>query len=173
MRITRSARVILVLALVALSTVEPAAGQTPQPAPAVNDPSLLDLTRATVVTPSGLSLQERTAVRVLVEEVAKRTNIRLPVSTQWPADAVPVIAVGPIDTAPAWAGAGLRGAPPAGPRPNAEGYRVAVNPGALRGQPRSLPGSTPAAAAPRRCWCSAPTREACSSALGACCARPA
>ena len=137
MRIIRSARVILVLALVALWTVEPAARQTPQPAPAVNDPSLVDLTRATIVTPSGMSLQERTAVRVLVEEVAKRTNIRLPVSTQWPADGVPVIAVGPIDTAPAWAGAGLRGAPAAGPRPNAEGYRVAVNPGG-RGAPTVL-----------------------------------
>ena len=84
-----------------------------------------------------MSLQERTAVRVLVEEVAKRTNIRLPVSTQWPADGVPVIAVGPIDTAPAWAGAGLRGAPAAGPRPNAEGYRVAVNAGG-RGAPTVL-----------------------------------
>ena len=157
------ARVILVLALVcpvtggALRQADPSAGA------GRNDPSLVDLTRATVVTPAGMSLQERTAVRVLVEEVAKRTNIRLPVSTQWPADSVPVIAVGPIDTAPAWAGAGLRGAPAAGPRPNAEGYRVAVNPGAQ-------PGSTPAAAAPRRCSCSAPTREACSSASDGCCA---
>jgi hypothetical protein len=130
MRISRSARIILVLALAALSPAQPFARQSPQPAPAAGEPPLVDLTRATVVTPAGLSVQERTAVRVLVEEVAKRTNIRLPVATQWPAAGVPVIAVGPIDTAPAWASAGLRGAPSAGPRPGGEGYRVAVNAGA-------------------------------------------
>ena len=120
-------RLILVLALLALSTADPAAQQLPQPAPAADDLSLVDLTRAAVVAPAGLNLPERTAVRVLVEEIAKRTNIRLPVSAQWPADTVPVIAVGPISSAASWAGAGLRGAPSPAATPGREGYRVAVN----------------------------------------------
>ena len=133
----RTARVILVLALFALSAAAPTARQRPQSAPAADDPSLVDLTRAAVVTPATMSPQERTAVRVLVEEVAKRTNIRLPVSAQWPAASVPVIAVGPIATAQGWAGAGLRGAPAAQGKPNSEGYRVAVNAGG-RGAPTVL-----------------------------------
>jgi hypothetical protein len=137
----RAAQVILVLALLAPSAAAPAAlhpgahttragnpgQQEPKPTPIEEDPSLVNLTRATIVAPATLSLQERTAVRVLVEEVAKRTNIRLPVSAQWPADTVPVIAVGPIATASRWAGAGLRGAPSPTETPGREGYRVAVN----------------------------------------------
>ncbi len=87
--------------------------------------SLVDLTRATIVTPATLAVPERTAVRVLVEEIARRTTVRLPVATQWPADAVPVIAIGPIATASGWAAAGLRSAAPAG-TPGAEGYRITV-----------------------------------------------
>src|SRR5262249_4667715 len=73
-----------------------------------------------------LHVQDRTAVRVLVEEIAKRTNVRLAVSDQWPADSMAAIAVGPIATAPIWARAGLRGAPSAA-APGREGYRVALN----------------------------------------------
>jgi hypothetical protein len=93
--------------------------------------SLVDITRATVVTPATLTVQERTAVRVLVEEVEKRTNVKMPVSTEWPADSVPAIAVGPIGTAATWASRGLRNAPPA-TNPGHEGYRVALN---LAGRP--------------------------------------
>ena len=94
--------------------------------PQAADPSLVDVTRATVVTPSGLTVQERTAVRVLVEEVERRTNVRMPVASEWPADSVPVIAVGPIATSSNWASRGLRGAGTA-PTPNREGYRLALN----------------------------------------------
>jgi len=101
---------------------------TRQQAPTTSaDSSLVDLTRAVVVTPAAQRLQERTAVRVLVEEIAKRTNLRLTVSARWPAATVPVIAVGPIATASTWAGAGLGGVPGANGKPGAEGYRVAVN----------------------------------------------
>lgn len=116
----------VLLGLVFLSG--PAAAQLPgasRPS-AAGDPSLVDLTRATIVSPPGLSLQERTAVRVLVEEVQKRTGIRLPVAAQWPDRAGPAIAVGPLATASGWAGAGLRGMPAAA-IPGREGYRVAVN----------------------------------------------
>jgi len=129
---------------VVLSTllgVLPAAnlGAQTKPAPAPEnaaDQTLVDITRAAIVTPASLNVQERTAVRVLVEEVAKRTNVRLPVSAQWPAVGVPAIAVGAIATASSWAAAGLRGAASA-PVPGPEGYRVALN-ASGRGAPTVL-----------------------------------
>ena len=72
-----------------------------------------------------------TAIRVLVEEVEKRTAIRLRVSAQWPAETVPAIAVGPLSTASTWAAAGLKGLPSAA-APGKEGYRLAVNAAARR-----------------------------------------
>ena len=115
----------LVLLLVALTTTSSA------------QPSLIDLSRAVVVTPATLSVTERTAVRVLVEEVAKRTNVRLTIATAWPDGNTPAIAVGPVATATSWAGAGLRGGSAGGAAPGREGYRVAVNP-AGRGAPTVL-----------------------------------
>ena len=82
----------------------------------------VDLTGATIVTPSTLAVPERTAVRVLVEEIEKRTTVRLPVASEWPAGTVPVIGIGPLATASGWARAGLRDAPP--DRPGAEGYSL-------------------------------------------------
>ena len=131
----RAASALVAVLLCAFSTADPAA-QRPRAQAAAPDPSLVDITQATVVTPATLSLQERTAVRVLVEEVAKRTNVRLPVVTQWPAGPVPAIAVGPAATASSWAGAGLRGAPSAA-APGREGYRVTLN-ASGRGAPTVL-----------------------------------
>lgn len=111
------------------------AGQKP-PASGSIGPGVIDVTRAAIVTPAAGGLQERTAVRTLVEEIEKRTGVRLPVASEWPADSVPVLAVGPIATASTWASAGLRGAAPAAP-PGREGYRVAVNT-AGRGAPTVL-----------------------------------
>ena len=54
----------------------------------------LDLKNAVVVTPRNLSLQEKTAVAVLVEEVQKRTQMRLVVQTVMPAGGAPAIIVG-------------------------------------------------------------------------------
>jgi hypothetical protein len=123
----RATFVVAILLVSALLATDLAAQPEPDPAARIpNDPSLVDITRATIVTPLNLSLQERTAVRVLVEEVAKRTTVRLPVGTQWPAATVPAIAVGPLATASGWAAPGLRGGSSAG-RPGSEGYRVALN----------------------------------------------
>jgi hypothetical protein len=103
-----------------------ASAQRTGPASGTEDPSLVDMTRAVVITPSSLTVQERTAVRVLVEEVERRTNVRMPTASEWPADSVPVIAVGPIATSSNWAGRGLRGSSAAS-KPEREGYRLALN----------------------------------------------
>ena len=123
-----AASLLAAVLLCVLFTTGPATGQGPLPSPpsSAGDSALVDLTRATIVTPAALSVLERTSVRVLVEEVEKRTTLRLQVAPQWPADTVPVIAVGPLATVSSWAGAGLRGAAAAG-APGREGYRVAVN----------------------------------------------
>jgi len=63
--------------------------------------SSVDLTHTTIVTRSTPSVTERTAVRVLVEEREKRTGVRLPVASQWPAETEPVVAMGPLAPAPA------------------------------------------------------------------------
>lgn len=49
-------------------TTAPAQAAT---APAVTDPESIDLTAAVVVTPGSLSVQERTAIRVFLEEMEK------------------------------------------------------------------------------------------------------
>jgi hypothetical protein len=55
---------------------------------------LLDLSRAVIVTLPKLSGPEKKAVTMLAEEVQKRTQLRWQHSESWPAQAVPVIAVG-------------------------------------------------------------------------------
>jgi hypothetical protein len=112
-------------ALLVFCSVSASAQRATAPA-AADDPSLVDITRAMVVTPATLNLQERTAVRVLVEEVERRTNVTLPVATEWPADSVAVVAIGPIGTSSDWAAKGLRNTSTAA-NPAREGYRVALN----------------------------------------------
>src|SRR5947209_20350781 len=63
------------------------AGRTAEPT--------IDLTRAVVVTPTPLALPEQTAVRMLIEEVEKRTMLRWDRAEKWPGDGTPVIVVGP------------------------------------------------------------------------------
>ena len=71
----------------------------------------VDLTRAVVVVPPSLSRQEQKAAQMLIEEVEKRTQIRLPRDTKAPSDGTPSISINRI----------------AAPPPNGrEGYRVAV-----------------------------------------------
>jgi hypothetical protein len=122
---------LTVLLLCTASGAPTAARQQAAAPPALTAGSWVDLTRAAIVAPGNLNVQERTAVRVLVEEVEKRTNIRLAVSTDWPAEGVAAIAVGPLASSANWAGAGLRGLPAAA-APGREGYRVVVNSGARR-----------------------------------------
>jgi hypothetical protein len=126
---TVTRRLLATLLLCVLCVTGSAAGQgdpASSSSSADRDTSFVDLTRARVVAPETSSVQERTAVRVLVEEVEKRTTVRLPVAARWPADGVPVIAVGPFATAANWAAGGLRGGAD-DPAPGAEGYRLAVS----------------------------------------------
>src|SRR6476620_6805585 len=92
----------------------------------------LDLTRAIVVTPAGLSGPPAKAVRMLVEEVEQRSMVRWDRAEKWPAGGTPVIVVGPaggvrdlLDRR-----AGLRQRPearlPAAARARPEGYRIGV-----------------------------------------------
>jgi hypothetical protein len=53
----------------------------------------LDLTHASVVSPADFSVREQQAVRVLVEEVEKRTQIAWPQITAAPSTASPVISI--------------------------------------------------------------------------------
>lgn len=74
----------------------------------------LDLTRATVVVPAGLSPLENKAVGVLVEEVERRTQVRWPVATARPGDGTPAVIL-------------ARGSgPPEGFRIRADGSTVTV-----------------------------------------------
>ncbi len=76
----------------------------------------LDLTNAVVVAPASLSRQEEKAVQMLIEEVERRTQIRLPRAAKAPGGAVPFIAV-------------HRAASP--PEAGREGYQISVQQGAV------------------------------------------
>jgi hypothetical protein len=54
----------------------------------------LDLRKAVVVSPKNLSKQEKHALKLLVDEVEKRTLIRWQITANWPEASVPVIVVG-------------------------------------------------------------------------------
>ena len=77
----------LLAALVALGLNHPATAAEP-----------IDLSKAVVVVPDGLSGPEHKATRLLVEEVRNRSQLEWNVSLRWPTDDVPVIAVGPGPT---------------------------------------------------------------------------
>src|SRR6478672_8592453 len=78
----------------------------------------VDLRRAVVVVrPGDLPPAEKTAATVLVEELERRSGIRLPVATEWPADRVAIAITG---TPTAWGR--TVPAPPARP----EAFRLRV-----------------------------------------------
>jgi hypothetical protein len=64
----------------------------------------IDLSRAVVVVPDGLSGAESKAARVFVEEVKTRTRIAFDLKIRWPEQKIPVIAVGPYRLLEAFAG---------------------------------------------------------------------
>jgi hypothetical protein len=101
----------------------------PAPAPAAAE-SMLDLSKAVVVAPEGLSPPEKTAVAMLVDEVGKRTALRWEVAAAWPSAAVPVIAVGQADVLRGAVPRGLAGTDRLGAPQAREGYRIAVADGA-------------------------------------------
>jgi len=87
---------------------------------------MIDLTNASVVFPSGATARERKAVQILVEEVQKRTGVRLPHGAEWPAGGRPTIAIGRIGSFGS-GGSGERSDALELPRPGREGYQVAVH----------------------------------------------
>lgn len=87
----------------------------------------LDLRRAVIVSPANLSGPEKKAVTVLVEEIEKRTQLRLPAANAWPRESGAVIAVGPLSALKTFGGryaAAL--AADRGSVTGAEGYRISV-----------------------------------------------
>jgi len=86
----------------------------------------LDLRNAVVVSAPEASARQKQALTMLVEEAEKRTGIRWPQMTAWPASNVPVIAVGLKSALREFTGPQAEGlqSPPAG---NAsEGFRLCV-----------------------------------------------
>jgi len=91
-------------------------GTFPEPARGI------DLKNAVVVAPSSLTRPEEKAVQTLVEEVEKRSQVRLAVVNSWPSGSTPTIAIGQTSALQALAGPRL-GRLPAAPA-GREGFRV-------------------------------------------------
>ena len=77
-----------------------------------------DLGKAVILVPRGAPAPENKAAQMLSEEIAKRTQLRLEVTSSAPADGRPAIALG----MPAELGSRASGLP--APVPGADGYRV-------------------------------------------------
>ena len=88
----------------------------------------LDLTHAVVVAPANLAGPEKKAAVMLVEEIEKRTRIRLPVTGRWPGSG-PAIFVGREPQVRAAAGRLASGLIPA--VKGTDGYRVQVSAGTV------------------------------------------
>lgn len=82
--------------------------------------SSLDLSKAVIFTPPGLSKRERKAIQVLIEEVERRTEIRWPSTEEWPQSAPAHVIVAPARLAKRL-GAHV---PPGIPKQAAEGYSL-------------------------------------------------
>jgi hypothetical protein len=86
----------------------------------------IDLSHAVVVTRSGdLPNAEKTAAKVLIEEVKKRSGIVLQATTEWPRSG-PVIAITSQTNVPAWAHAVPARKATGLPEQKPEGYRLFV-----------------------------------------------
>lgn len=83
----------------------------------------LDLTKAVVVAPAPLDGPEKKAVQSLVEEIEKRTAVRLPVERAWPSGGAPVIAAGTLAKSREFAGE-FANALDSAEKPGAEGYVI-------------------------------------------------
>lgn len=88
----------------------------------------LDLSEAVIVHPAELSTPEKKAVLMLQDEVEKRAQIRWRTSTQWPANAKAVIALGQSKAWPIFAGR-FSTEPPLRPAANrSEGFDLRMRP---------------------------------------------
>ncbi len=87
----------------------------------------LDLSKAIIVSPANLSRPENKALTLLAEEVRKRTWVRWEMAHTWPADSVPVIAIGTAHSLNAFAGQ-LSNKLARMPATNgSEGYRIGID----------------------------------------------
>jgi hypothetical protein len=84
----------------------------------------LDLSRAVVVVPDGLSGPESKAANLLVEEVKARSRIGWDVSIRWPSGSVPVIAVVPARLLDSFESRYRRLLGPEAPAKGKEAYRI-------------------------------------------------
>jgi len=82
---------------------------------------LLDLTKAVVVVPTNLTRPEQNAVRLLVEETAKRASVVLPQQSTWPSRKTPRIVAATVSSAKSFGGS-FSVLEPAFYKP--EGYRI-------------------------------------------------
>jgi hypothetical protein len=85
----------------------------------------IDLSAAQIVVPDDLNGPEQKAVAMLVDEIAERTRVRLPVGHHWPADEKQsVIAVGPARLLEKFAGDAADELSADTAKLAAEGYRI-------------------------------------------------
>lgn len=84
------------------------------------------LETAVVVAPVGAAGPEARATTMLVEEAAKRTQIRWETTSRWPTAPVPVIAVGSVGALAGWPGRVAAGLAAEVGAPGPEGYRIRV-----------------------------------------------
>jgi hypothetical protein len=89
----------------------------------------LDLGNAVIVSAPGLSTPEQNAIRMLVEEVEKRTLVRWREQHSWPGAGVPVIAVGSRQALDQFAGSYATELRAARGPDGAEGFRIQVKNG--------------------------------------------
>jgi len=89
------------------------------------DADTVDLSKAVVVVSAQATPRERKAVDMLIDELGKRTNLKLSQQTQWPDGASPVVAIGQISQWKSLAGrfAGKVSAQPPG-KGAKEAYRI-------------------------------------------------
>lgn len=90
----------------------------------------LELKNSVIVTPPNLSGPESKAVTMLVEEIEKRTALRLPKLTAWPTSNVTVIAVGSRSALREFAGPYAKELLAVRKASGPEGYRLSVKRGA-------------------------------------------
>jgi hypothetical protein len=93
---------------------------------AIGTDNMVDLRHAVVVTPPDLTRSESKAIEMLVEEVEKRTLARWDVVHGWPADTVPVVAVGPVSLLDKFAGPFAAQLSTRAQKDGSEGYRIIV-----------------------------------------------
>jgi len=95
----------------------------------------VDLSGAIVVVPDGLTGPENKAVRLLVEEVRKRSRIGWEIMIRWPASAVPVIAVGPARLLDSFPSELRQHVPSLAAGKEKEGFRIQTEAGGAGGVP--------------------------------------